>query len=184
MAGPAETAIRGLIPAHAGSTTVSVNRTHYWWAHPRSRGEHCRGMPQLILHNGSSPLTRGAQLNQSTSSRGGGLIPAHAGSTTSRARCREFGPAHPRSRGEHREARARTRNPTGSSPLTRGAPAGLIRRGLRLGLIPAHAGSTGWRRTSIPGGRAHPRSRGEHVRGEGDKFAVCGSSPLTRGAPC
>lgn len=52
-----------------------------------------------------------------------------------------------------------------------------------LGLTPAHAGNTGdtWRQELQKG--AHPRSRGEHAVVWLLMGALCGSSPLTRGAP-
>ncbi len=70
----------------------------------------------------------------------------------------------------------------GSSPLTRGAPGGRRPTRLRSRIIPAHAGSTRWDRSSRLHRRDHPRSRGEHeVLGlEADRLT--GSSPLTRGA--
>ena len=52
-----------------------------------------------------------------------------------------------------------------------------------LGLIPAHAGSTGPRATSPRRRGAHPRSRGEHPRFLPGLRPGLGSSPLTRGAP-
>ena len=69
----------------------------------------------------------------------------------------------------------------GSSPLTRGKRGGRLRRQLAPGLIPAHAGKT---RAGGPPPRrsgAHPRSRGENSTTPGRRFALTGSSPLTRG---
>ena len=70
---------------------------------------------------------------------------------------------------------------SGSSPLTRGKripSCGLLSRG---GLIPAHAGKTLTPPRMRPGGRAHPRSRGENAYHRVDFSPVEGSSPLTRG---
>ena len=50
-----------------------------------------------------------------------------------------------------------------------------------IGLIPAHAGKTGYRMSAPWRRRAHPRSRGENVRGPGPDPGRPGSSPLTRG---
>ena len=54
-----EVEARGLIPAHAGKTTISGWVSSAMGAHPRSRGEN-PGRP--LIHEtavGSSPLTRG-----------------------------------------------------------------------------------------------------------------------------
>ena len=70
----------------------------------------------------------------------------------------------------------------GSSPLTRGAPNSVFSHRGRLGLIPAHAGSTRGLPTGWPTFGAHPRSRGEHCGKVGLHCGGGGSSPLTRGA--
>ncbi|ENO18103.1 hypothetical protein HMPREF9004_1134 [Schaalia cardiffensis F0333] len=131
---------------------------------------------------GSSPLTRGARRFPHGCHETGGLIPAHAGSTvtefTKRLRLR----THPRSRGEHVMLSRMTLRPTGSSPLTRGAPRTQTHMRRRMRLIPAHAGST----TIAPSDNflrgAHPRSRGEHSAPVILSAPIAGSSPLTRGA--
>ena len=50
----------------------------------------------------------------------GGLIPAHAGKTSSACGAVWSARAHPRSRGENTAASTATSAATGSSPLTRG----------------------------------------------------------------
>ena len=90
-------------------------------------------------------------------------------------------PAHPRSRGENESGSAVSESMLGSSPLTRGKPASVLRTTCLRGLIPAHAGKT--RRAGMrasPSG-AHPRSRGENDAGAPHQRARLGSSPLTRG---
>ena len=52
-------AARGLIPAHAGKTTLHLGQSIAIWAHPRSRGENASSMPSALEMPGSSPLTRG-----------------------------------------------------------------------------------------------------------------------------
>ena len=71
----------------------------------------------------------------------------------------------------------------GSSPLTRGKPRAASGRGLRLGLIPAHAGKTRARCAAGSKRRAHPRSRGENCELVLQESNLYGSSPLTRGKP-
>ena len=90
--------------------------------------------------------------------------------------------AHPRSRGEHHRLVAENRTAWGSSPLARGAHAGAGFIEHASGLIPARAGSTPARVSRRPRRRAHPRSRGEHLRWLRLLKSWPGSSPLARGA--
>ena len=71
---------------------------------------------------------------------------------------------------------------SGSSPLARGAH--RLGGGVELlaRLIPARAGSTGVKPDTPTLTRAHPRSRGEHVRASATRVKRSGSSPLARGA--
>ena len=130
---------------------------------------------------GSSPLTRGKQVAVRGACGVGGLIPAHAGKTSS-PQCTASGfAAHPRSRGENWTVVGHEAMRPGSSPLTRGKhPVTARGRDLRR-LIPAHAGKTFRRRGSGPPPRAHPRSRGENNVAWHDPATPTGSSPLTRG---
>ena len=131
--------------------------------------------------SGSSPLTRGKP-HRSCSRRGcGGLIPAHAGKTTTLLGTLAASRAHPRSRGENAELMDRYTVQRGSSPLTRGKPKPMDRRPPSVGLIPAHAGKTEARRSARIRVRAHPRSRGENHRLTSGLEDAGGSSPLTRG---
>ena len=69
---------------------------------------------------------------------------------------------HPRSRGEHGSGSGCSWQGQGSSPLTRGALAGVILDWLPERIIPAHAGSTQPVATRTVSHKDHPRSRGEH----------------------
>ena len=71
----------------------------------------------------------------------------------------------------------------GSSPLARGAQAGIPRLETARGLIPARAGSTLGLTSRITRVWAHPRSRGEHACWTRPRAQAEGSSPLARGAP-
>ena len=174
----------GIIPAYAGSTS------------------HISGISRET--GGSSPHTRGALRNSSRwhpmardhpRIRGEhgviswfefdskGIIPAYAGSTTSRSsrRVRRMGSSphtrgarpqrpwrqpccrdHPRIRGEHVMNDSGPDSEAGSSPHTRGALHPHEARPVGVGIIPAYAGST---------------SRSPSARGRS-----AGSSPHTRGA--
>ena len=74
----------GLIPAHAGKTTACSAARPAGRAHPRSRGENIWGSPTAGTYKGSSPLTRGKHDFELRVRLLVGLIPAHAGKTTSR----------------------------------------------------------------------------------------------------
>ena len=89
--------------------------------------------------------------------------------------------AHPRSRGENRNASSAPASATGSSPLTRGKLSSGHDGSFQRGLIPAHAGKTGIHRRRYRWRRAHPRSRGENGTQSIGSHAHVGSSPLTRG---
>ena len=71
-----------LIPAHAGKTEVFGLFVGALGAHPRSRGENSGSMFATAYPTGSSPLTRGKRQRIPARAGGRGLIPAHAGKTS------------------------------------------------------------------------------------------------------
>ena len=73
----------GLIPAHAGKTVARRRPTRPVSAHPRSRGENPSLRKARSHSRGSSPLTRGKHGGQVGDVFPPGLIPAHAGKTSS-----------------------------------------------------------------------------------------------------
>ena len=171
----------GLIPAHAGKTSFHALLTRATGAHPRSRGENLYPSRLSSIRPGSSPLTRGKPLTAAARSPSMGLIPAHAGKTYQRSQRSQEPWAHPRSRGENNRRSRERAYRRGSSPLTRGKPAGWQTPAIHTGLIPAHAGKTGGRAARAPPGWAHPRSRGENTWTPAPLATCVGSSPLTRG---
>ena len=90
-----------LIPAHAGKTIAVLDDVADGAAHPRSRGENYRSEVPSLIHDGSSPLTRGKPAYGLTRITHGRLIPAHAGKTASGGGNASAQSAHPRSRGEN-----------------------------------------------------------------------------------
>ena len=150
-----------LIPAHAGKTLCAGRYAGLAGAHPRSRGENISSGRSALPTSGSSPLTRGKLRIDGTDTEDEGLIPAHAGKTTTAPRRLSALWAHPRSRGENVVAVISASGVAGSSPLTRGKRHEGVDRGLDEGLIPAHAGKT--------------------PRPDSIFFSAGGSSPLTRG---
>ena len=113
-----ESLAEGLIPAHAGKTSLPALREDPQAAHPRSRRENAQRPGAYACACGSSPLTRGKLSHSGTSLHQVRLIPAHAGKT----------PLFPLS--------------SGSSPLTRGKHVEAEPGVVKLRLIPAHAGKT------------------------------------------
>ena len=131
-----------LIPAYAGSTIMRTESDKLAQAHPRLRGEHLGKQQPHALKSGSSPLTRGAPRPGCVLVRRRGLIPAYAGSTSSRVAGRAECWAHPRLRGEHKDWLEWITREAGSSPLTRGALPRVRSGSWSTRLIPAYAGST------------------------------------------
>ena len=130
---------------------------------------------------GSSPLTRGKPFAAFVTASRTGLIPAHAGKTSSTASKHPSTWAHPRSRGENKAIPRASLRALGSSPLTRGKLRRRRPTPARPRLIPAHAGKTSRARPTMCGQWAHPRSRGENALASTLAASVGGSSPLTRG---
>lgn len=89
--------------------------------------------------------------------------------------------AHPCLRGENRLNSTRLRSTPGSSPRERGKPTLPIPYQIIQGLIPTHAGKTGYPHTHLVRPGAHPHSRGENHREINQTSTTSGSSPLTRG---
>ena len=178
-AGPGQ--VVGLIPAHAGKTSCSVEPLGSVGAHPRSRGENGGTRSLRIPARGSSPLTRGKQAGRAHAIRGRRLIPAHAGKTQAYQYQLHESWAHPRSRGENSISCFSSAKLAGSSPLTRGKLREIAQLHEGGGLIPAHAGKTCLPRRRCISHGAHPRSRGENRCSGAGGRSSSGSSPLTRG---
>ena len=89
---------------------------------------------------------------------------------------------HPRMCGEHSLRVVELLSCSGSSPHVRGARH-LRPRGRRCpGIIPACAGSTGFKSLERRNERDHPRMCGEHVAAVSAITSFVGSSPHVRGA--
>ncbi len=171
-----------IIPAYAGSTTLFGSAAPIWWDHPRLRGEHPKIRVLDLGDGGSSPPTRGARVRSRVVPPGCGIIPAYAGSTPNSSPNHQMTTDHPRLRGEHAGQAGLVQEAKGSSPPTRGAQPACGWRQLRVGIIPAYAGSTRTISHHHARHRDHPRLRGEHELAPSDRVGHCGSSPPTRGA--
>ena len=141
MAGETVITIR-IIPAYAGSTLKPAGLAIMDGDHPRVCGEHLTDLLFAFLSWGSSPRMRGARLTVLELVRITGIIPAYAGSTTTRNPAEWKPRDHPRVCGEHKDMPLHCDEITGSSPRMRGA----LRFGKStppsIGIIPAYAGST------------------------------------------
>ena len=73
----------GIIPAHAGFTAPDEGRDHLRGDHPRTRGVYAHRARALIVLAGSSPHTRGLLVRLVDVLPDRGIIPAHAGFTSS-----------------------------------------------------------------------------------------------------
>ena len=102
--------------------TKLPDRTHPIRANFTRSQEHREASMTATHGRASFLLTRGAHEFGITHSTEYGLIPAHAGSTSSSHSSGTRSPAHPRSRGEHILNDEGEWVDEGSSPLTRGAP--------------------------------------------------------------
>ena len=91
----------GIIPARAGSTLLFSFHLCASGDHPRSCGEHYRGVSSMLHLVGSSPLVRGALPFPASSTSCQGIIPARAGSTHDSQHEGTCIQDHPRSCGEH-----------------------------------------------------------------------------------
>ena len=85
---------------------------------------------------------RGKRSEKDTLYLGPGLIPAHAGKTSSLNAIPHGREAHPRACGENIPMAKTNADLAGSSPRMRGKLAPNPIRFQRVGLIPAHAGKT------------------------------------------
>ena len=171
----------GIIPAHAGFTGSTRSGLQVHGDHPRTRGVYSQTETGARMAPGSSPHTRGLPPGGRAPGARHGIIPAHAGFTSSRSpgvcRC----PDHPRTRGVYQQAQVGDEGKIGSSPHTRGLLQGGAVQGLAPRIIPAHAGFTppAWRPTwPRPD---HPRTRGVYWVVGVATGAWAGSSPHTRG---
>ncbi len=174
--------VRGIIPAHAGSTGGRRPAGRPSAGHPRSRGEHLVDEAHRRRPPGSSPLARGAHDDDASEGHADRIIPARAGSTVRGAGSYWTTTDHPCSRGEHARSASRASRAFGSSPLARGARDNVKGVGSSIGIIPARAGSTCAEGLATTGTPDHPRSRGEHISSYSVTRAGSGSSPLARGA--
>ena len=151
----------GIIPAHAGNTSLMSCTAVLPRDHPRACGEHNQATAETVNRWGSSPRMRGT-LNH---------VPPHKAITED----------HPRACGEHHMATHDCNATRGSSPRMRGTPYARHPRSGRTGIIPAHAGNTQAEVKRLRKLGDHPRACGEHEVLTFIATMISGSSPRMRG---
>ena len=182
--GPATTSpLSGIIPARAGFTPLGQGRLPRRRDHPRSRGVYNWASWARNWAKGSSPLARGLLRPSWPPRPPSRIIPARAGFTHPSEDGHQQDRDHPRSRGVYSCLLHRASRLAGSSPLARGLLPLLVVEDLPLGIIPARAGFTAFRRVFRRRCRDHPRSRGVYRTSKGRSISMSGSSPLARGLP-
>ena len=172
----------GIIPAHAGLTNPRYNVKCLTWDHPRACGAHACDVPVFLKHQGSSPRMRGSPSPAAAAPMIGGIIPAHAGLTTSRSYARRLNRDHPRACGAHKWYRLFIAKDMGSSPRMRGSPESPLLSCRHPGIIPAHAGLTKSDECVPCESRDHPRACGAHISSSPIRVTKLGSSPRMRGS--
>ena len=192
----------GIIPAHAGLTTLLAGICGPSGDHPRACGAHLKIPPPLWEGLGSSPRMRGSPsdpiryVNQPgiipahAGSRAvpagrhepGGIIPAHAGLTKVSSHSNILSGDHPRACGAHLELAADSFAKQGSSPRMRGSHIVRYRIRTRVGIIPAHAGLTRGMSSRLAVCGDHPRACGAHTTISRGRSRPSGSSPRMRGS--
>ena len=172
----------GIIPAHAGLTSLFLDFAAQCRDHPRACGAHHPPRHQLTFFSGSSPRMRGSHTTLFSPKTCKGIIPAHAGLTEGTGYYRDLQWDHPRACGAHRPTLSTMRAISGSSPRMRGSPLTRYIFASSRGIIPAHAGLT--HRVRRDGGprRDHPRACGAHYRFNPVRAVRRGSSPRMRGS--
>ena len=176
-------AVRGIIPAHAGLTGILLRKRMSKRDHPRACGAHSNRLPMILTIVGSSPRMRGSPQSSVKYNRARGIIPAHAGLTlfvvcgVSRKR------DHPRACGAHLSYTSCNSVMVGSSPRMRGSLRTVQQAMTLSGIIPAHAGLTIQLSNRLHSVGDHPRACGAHLL---DNLSIRwrrGSSPRMRGSP-
>ena len=151
----------GIIPAHAGNTSIVSRWYGYCRDHPRACGEHDTTNTPKVVYPGSSPRMRGTLLPHRFTVHAIGIIPAHAGNTAVYFCVVWYCGDHPRACGEHVFFPLAFLFCLGSSPRMRGT---LARHDTPHFPI-----------------RDHPRACGEHTMSDRNSQPSLGSSPRMRG---
>ncbi len=174
--------VSGIIPAHAGLTLRPATNSRRFRDHPRACGAHFKLVVSVYQPAGSSPRMRGSLTSMIFCFLTLGIIPAHAGLTSSLEGGMVISRDHPRACGAHWWLTAVASASRGSSPRMRGSlQVGCLSLSA-CGIIPAHAGLTNAKAACHAGSRDHPRACGAHTWSSCTKDVNRGSSPRMRGS--
>ena len=173
--------VQGIIPACAGNTPIPEFSNSELRGYPHRRGEHRRSRRPSLPTGWLSPQTRGTPRKRRFTTRSTGVIPTDAGNTLHGKVSGVSGRDHPRTCGEHLNCLPSHDRYSGSSPHMRGTLMVGCTQPQLAGIIPAHAGNTGYQSPCKSGQRDHPRTCGEHIEYEKTERGTGGSSPHMRG---
>ena len=174
--------LEGIIPAGAGLTLAADVPRGNLGDHPRGCGAHYSQACKVKRQLGSSPRVRGSLMMVRSPEMVFGIIPAGAGLTGRHTRRLLYIRDHPRGCGAHILPVFSFYKSVGSSPRVRGSlcPCSMYIQG--VGIIPAGAGLTSWKRPTQAGRRDHPRGCGAHLDEQAGAPTMTGSSPRVRGS--
>ena len=175
--------LAGLTPACAGTTDGGGVLAPAVWAHPRVRGDDCRGRLRVPSVRGSPPRARGRRHLLGRYRGEVRLTPACAGTTGTPSRGCRPAAAHPRVRGDDPLGDVFGHLEQGSPPRARGRLEVDESGGLAFGLTPACAGTTASAHLPASDIAAHPRVRGDDVAVLTEQERRRGSPPRARGRP-
>ena len=171
----------GIIPARAGFTTSSPPPQAAGRDHPRACGVYLGAGFHCVDEGGSSPRVRGLHSEDYEGTVDDRIIPARAGFTCISMVGRGVLPDHPRACGVYRGWRFSFSRAWGSSPRVRGLQVYISFMTFTSGIIPARAGFTDRRSTSVRVCKDHPRACGVYVVSWTERTMSGGSSPRVRG---
>ena len=173
----------GPTPACAGITRTWTSPAPATRAHPRMRGDHGVEVGELALQVGPPPHARGSRDLGDRVVVGARPTPACAGITAGVRSAWDAPGAHPRMRGDHRDAVAHEVERRGPPPHARGSPGTTSVRWCSRRPTPACAGITRAGSARSATATAHPRMRGDHAGAGIVKVAADGPPPHARGSP-
>ncbi len=169
------------IPARAGTTRMSGARTAGCQEDPRACGDDHSRCRVPCGQRGRSPRVRGRLPRADQLGPGSRKIPARAGTTRARPRCRQTGGEDPRACGDDEVPSGIALALEGRSPRVRGRPSPEPWSRPRSGKIPARAGTTSPSRRREWYEGEDPRACGDDCRARISSAQAPGRSPRVRG---
>ena len=149
--------------------------------HPRLRGEQSISRKYAKQWEGSPPLARGTEKNETSNSDGNGITPACAGNSRLAVCDYCMEEDHPRLRREQTRWTMIGTGRLGSPPLARGTAFGFKQPIVIDGITPACAGNRCFATMLLMASKDHPRLRGEQFCVPCLGVVHQGSPPLARG---